>query len=109
MTHPNPRDYPHLAYFIEDDGVHYFCFNCKFDRNLGFTGNTSDVIRARDEHSATACARRELPTGVDQVDLDETAELRRQIRQQLQDAEEAARNQPSHTKRWIPAIEEELR
>ena len=82
---PNPSNYPHLIYTIDDDGVHYICYACEFDRNLGFTSNTSDVIRARDEHDATACPRRELPTGVDQADLDEVAELHRQIRQQLRD------------------------
>lgn len=88
---PYPGAHPHLVYYTTDDGVYYHCPLCGFDRNLGFYGNTNDVIRARDEHSATACPRRELPTGVDQDELDEVEEARRQLLQQLQDAAEAAR------------------
>jgi len=102
---PYPGAYPHLVYYTTDDGVYYHCAFCGFDKNLGFYGNTNDAARARDEHDATPCPRRELPTGVDQQELDEAEKLRRELLQQLQDAAEAVRKQAPQTVRRMPIID----
>lgn len=41
---------PHLAYYIDDDGVWLDCGACEFAKNLGFDFPARDVAIALQEH-----------------------------------------------------------